>query len=112
MAIPDTDLARASRWCERRIPAQYRAGLRLELEVAGQAITIVERRPPWRPDLHREWSRSPVARLRYNATTRRWTLYWRDRNQRFHRYDLHPLSARLEDLLAEIDRDPTGIFWG
>ena len=41
-----------------------------------------------------------------------WSLSWRDRNLRFHAYDLLAPSRRVEDLLAEIDRDPTGIFWG
>jgi hypothetical protein len=39
-------------------------------------------------------------------------LYWRDRNLRFHIYDLLAPSRRVEDLLTEIDRDPTCIFWG
>ncbi|MGH3095825.1 MAG: DUF3024 domain-containing protein [Streptosporangiales bacterium] len=30
----------------------------------------------------------------------------------FHKYDLTKPSARIDDLLAEVDRDPTGIFWG
>jgi hypothetical protein len=41
-----------------------------------------------------------------------WTLYWRDRNLRFHRYDQLPPSPSIIDLLTEIDRDPTAIFWG
>jgi hypothetical protein len=39
-------------------------------------------------------------------------LYWRDRNLRFHIYDLLEPSNRVDDLLNEIDRDPTCIFWG
>jgi Protein of unknown function (DUF3024) len=39
-------------------------------------------------------------------------LYWRDRNLRFHSYDLLAPSNRVDDLLDEINRDPTGIFWG
>jgi hypothetical protein len=34
------------------------------------------------------------------------------RNLRFHEYDLVPPTNRIDDLLAEIDRDPTSIFWG
>ena len=54
----------------------------------------------------------PIARLRYTAATTSWTLLWRDRNLRFHIYDLLPPSHSVQDLLAELDRDPTGIFWG
>jgi len=39
-------------------------------------------------------------------------LYWRDRNLRFHEYDLLQPTDRLEDLLMEVDLDPTAIFWG
>ena len=75
-------------------------------------LTIVERRAPWREDLGPEWTSFPIARLRYTAADKSWTLYWRDRNLRFHLYDLLAPSNRVEDLLTEIDRDPTCIFWG
>jgi Protein of unknown function (DUF3024) len=64
----------------------------------------------WRQDYGPEWSSFPIVRLRYTAATRAWTLYWRDRNLRFHVYDLAALSRQVSDLFAEIDRDPTGIF--
>lgn len=71
------------------------------------------RRPPLRPDrVGDEWTRFPIAHLRYTKTRGEWTLYWRDRNLRFHRYELVQPSPNVGDLLAEIDRDPTGIFWG
>ncbi|WP_210776907.1 DUF3024 domain-containing protein [Micromonospora sp. U56] len=59
-----------------------------------------------------EWTRLPVARLRYTKSTGTWTLYYRDRNLRFHRYDLAPPTSNMADLLDELDRDPTAIFWG
>ena len=75
-------------------------------------LTIVECRPPWREDTGPEWTRFPIARLRYTQATRTWTLYWRDRNLRFHRYDQLDPSPHIDDLLTEIDRDPIAIFWG
>jgi Protein of unknown function (DUF3024) len=68
--------------------------------------------PPWREDFGSEWTGFPTARLRYTATDTSWTLYLRDRNLRFHTYDPHPPSNRVDDLLTEIERDPTCIFWG
>ncbi|MDZ5489005.1 DUF3024 domain-containing protein [Micromonospora sp. 4G53] len=59
-----------------------------------------------------EWTRLPVARLRYAKNTGTWTLYYRDRNLRFHRYDLIPPTGNMAELLDELDRDPTAIFWG
>ncbi len=43
---------------------------------------------------------------------RRWVLYWRDRNLRWHEYDLLEPGPTFEEALAEVERDPTGIFWG
>jgi hypothetical protein len=54
----------------------------------------------------------PAARLRYTAADKSWTLYWRDRNLRFHRYELLDPAHQVEELLTEIDRDPICIFWG
>ena len=36
----------------------------------------------------------------------------RDRTLRFHRYDQIEPSPQIDDLLREIGRDPTAIFWG
>jgi hypothetical protein len=41
-----------------------------------------------------------------------WSLFWRDRNVRFHAYDLVAPTVNIEELLGELDRDPTAIFWG
>ena len=54
----------------------------------------------------------PIARLRYTAADRSWTLYWRDRNLRSTSTTCSHPSSRVDDLLSEIDRDPTCIFWG
>jgi hypothetical protein len=72
----------------------------------------VECRLPWRDGLGPEWTRLPVARLRYTRADRSWTLYWRDRHGRFHLYVRLAPSPRVQDLLAEIERDPTAIFRG
>ena len=112
MALPELDVARVRRWCAERVPEHARHQVRVECHVAARHLTVVERRAPWAEDLGPEWTSFPIARLRYTATDKRWSLYWRDRKLRFHRYDLLPPSNRVEDLLAELDRDPTCIFWG
>ncbi len=87
--------------------------MRVEVDVSARHLTIVECRPPWDPtDADREWTRFPIARLRYTKASRTWTLYWRDRNLRFHLYAWVQPSKRVDDLLDEIDKDPTCIFWG
>ncbi len=110
--IPEADLEMVKRWAYARVPERVRDQIRIELDVSERAITILECRPPWRQDMGPEWTRFPIARLRYTRSRGEWSLYWRDRNLRFHEYDLAEPSANIQDLLDEIDSDPTCIFWG
>jgi hypothetical protein len=69
--------------------------------------------PTWQPDRMRpEWTRHPRARLRQTRSRREWTLYWRDKNLRFHPYELTHPTADVAALLQEVEQDPTLIFWG
>ena len=117
MATPPTllselDLARIQRFCDGRVPARLRDQIRIEFEVRGGSVTILECRPPWRPANGPEWTRVPVARLRHVAAQRVWLLDWCDRNLRWHRYDGIDPSPNVDPLLAEIKADPIAIFWG
>lgn len=71
----------------------------------------MECRPHWR-DPNQPWTRLEVARLRYTQKRREWALFWRDRNLKFHLYDLVDPTPNVDELLAEVDADPTCIFWG
>lgn len=112
MPLPDLDVARVHRWCEARVPVHALHQVRVECEVSARHMTILERRAPWREDYEPDWTSFPIARLRYTATTNTWILYWRDRSLKFHRYDLLEPTPHIEDLLTEIDRNVSGIFWG
>ena len=112
MALPELDVARVQRWCAARVPEHALHQVRVECERAPRHLTIIERRAPWSEDFGPEWISFPIARLRYTAAHKLWTLYWRDRNLQFHAYDLLAPSQSVRNLLAEIDRDPTCIFWG
>ncbi len=108
--LPETDLARIARYCADRVPAHVRKEVQVEFETRGRAVTIVETRPPWTGG-DQPWTRLKVAQLRYRPGTTDWTLHWRDRNERWFDYD-DLLSGTAAELLAEIDEDPTCIFWG
>jgi hypothetical protein len=108
--LPELDVNRVRRWCEKRVPVQLRDQLTVECDLAPRHLTILECRPPWREGFGPEWTRFPIARLRYTKITGTWSLYWRDRNLRFHEYYRISPSRHVDDLLAEIDRDPTAIF--
>ena len=97
MALPELDVARVQRWCAARVPEHARHQVRVECEAAPRHLTIVERRAPWREDFGPEWTAFPIARLRYTAADKSWTLYWRDRNLRFHLYEPMAPSHRVED---------------
>ncbi len=110
--LPELDLIRIRRYVDARVPSHVSDQIRVEVEVRGTTVTIVERRPPWRAGLGPEWSRLPIAQLRFDPATANWTLYWRNRNLRWHRYDRIAPAPYVDALLAEIDEDPTAIFWG
>jgi hypothetical protein len=49
----------------------------------------------------------PISRL----TTGLWTLYWRDRNLKYHRYDPLDPSPQVQDLLDDLDDRADPVFW-
>ncbi|HEY1652422.1 MAG TPA: DUF3024 domain-containing protein [Acidimicrobiales bacterium] len=109
-AVPELDLLRIRKFCEGRIPPELRSKVRVEVGVRGKSVTLFECRPPW--DGHgMEWTRQPISQLRFDRATARWTLHWADRNSRWHLYDFID-PGTVGELLAEIDKDPTCIFWG
>jgi len=110
--LPSLDVAAIRNYCEQRVAPDASDQVRLEAGLSRGAVTIVERRPPWREDAGPEWASNPIARLRYTTKSEAWTLYWCDSNARWHRYESLKPSADVRALLDEVDRDPTGIFWG
>jgi hypothetical protein len=110
--LPETAVAAVRRYCDAKVPAQYRDELRVECDTRGKNVTIYECRPPWSPDFGSDWTRQPVAQLRYDSSTHLWRLYCADRNSRWHLYDMTEPTPQLGELLSEIDEDSTGIFWG
>ena len=110
--LPETDLHSVLEWAGQRVPLNLLNQVRIEVDTTPSSITILECRPPWDATRRSDWTRLPVARLRYAQARKLWTLYWRDRNQKFHLYEPVEPTQSIETLLDEIGRDPTGIFWG
>lgn len=109
---PEAALRAVELFCESRVPDEIRDQVRLECSRRGNAITIVERRPPWKEEYGPEWSSLKVARLRFDPDAEAWTLRWRDSGDRWHDYEGLRPAATVDPLLREINADPTGIFWG
>ena len=116
MAIPEPlrseTIEVVERFCENCVPAELRDELRVDYVVRGNAVTIRELRPPWREEYGPEWSVNPCAQLRFDPVAGLWTLYWPDRNSRWHVYPSARPIREVEWLLREIDLDPHGAFWG
>jgi len=101
---------RLERYCQGRVPEGVRDQIRLGYRIRGNHVTLIEERPSFLGS--GDWTQLVVAQLRFRPADSKWSLYWADRNSRWHEYnDLDP-SADIDHLLREIDRDPTGIFWG
>lgn len=98
------------RFCLDRVPPHIRDKIKIEHEIRSNSVTIFECRPPWREDFGPEWTKGKVAQLRYEDE--RWAIYSRDRNGHWHFYYLFEPTPDLSAALAEINFDPTGIFWG
>ena len=116
MALPEVVRRHAEKelaaFCERSLPANARDQVRLEFEIRGSAVTLVERRRPWRSDGESEnWTRMPIAKFRFDTASALWALFWPDQNRRWHEDNAYP-TPDLSELLDTVDRDPTGIYWG
>ena len=97
-------------FCERRVPEHVKDRVRLSFSIWGNSVLLVEERPRW--DKPSEWLSIKIAQFRFDPASLRWSLHCRDRNERWQYYSLVRPTKDFDLLLAEVDRDPTGIFWG
>lgn len=114
MALPEfVRLAvekKLSEYCRKKVPPHVSDRLRIGFRFRGNNVTLFESRPIF--DHKNKWIHVVVAQFRFDPETAHWTLYWADRNSRWHYYiDLDP-SRNFEKLLKEVNDDHTGIFWG
>jgi hypothetical protein len=113
MAIPELERARVvralRRFCD-QVPVEIRHELVRDFRFERSDVALIERRPHFQ-DRSRQIEHV-VAKFRYNAKRGAWTLFWPDRNSRWHTYDGFEEKRDFGDLLREVERDPTGIFFG
>ena len=98
-------------FCKKRVPPHVLDKVKLSYKTRGNSVTIFENRAPWHPDI-KKWTSMPVAQMRFDEKTGKWILFCADRNDKWHEYyDFEP-TKDIDKILAEINEDPTGIFWG
>ncbi len=100
-----------SAFCLNRIPSHAAHQVRLSYKFRGDTVTLFEHRAPWMKG-DTEWSSMPIAQIRFNQSAGLWTLYCADRNDKWHMYTEIDSTKDFDAILAEIDEDPTHIFWG
>jgi hypothetical protein len=99
-------------YCEKRVPLHVRDRVQMSFRIEGNAVTLFEKRP--RYDNRSIWLEIDIAKFRYVVDRKQWVLFWGDSRRRkgWHRYEEIRPSRSIEPLLAEVDQDPTHIFWG
>jgi len=111
IAAKDQAAKKLDAFIAKRVKPKFADKIRLSYTFRGNSVTIWEHRAPWSKGWP-EWSQLAVAQLRYQLKAQTWMLYWRDRNERWHEDEnLAPVKS-IDRILAELDRDPTGIYWG
>jgi hypothetical protein len=114
MAFTKSELARIEKsvggLCKRRTSPRVNSKLSLEYRIKGHDVTIFERRPHWNgaPGL----AESGVAKLKFTAGTGKWRLLWQRADLKWYAYEPRSSSGELSKLVAEIDADPWGCFFG
>ena len=99
-----------SEYCENKVPEHAKSRLRLKYKIRVNSVTLFEERPDYIDK--NIWIDIKVAQFRYNPADNRWTLYYPDRNNKWNEYyDLDP-DPDFNELLQEVEEDPTCIFWG
>lgn len=114
MPLPEDDVAIVREWVDAlnaSMPAHVASQLRYRLDTYRNAVTLVESRAVDPQDPSGDWFDVFVARLRFTRS-RGWELYWPDRDSNFHVYEPVEPTQDVTMLVDEIQRDPTGIFFG
>ncbi|WBU37544.1 DUF3024 domain-containing protein [Homoserinibacter sp. YIM 151385] len=110
MALPEADLDRIQLRCRRIWPEHLWDRAKVEADVSTLHVDIVEVRPPWNGI--GEDTRFPIARLRYTISTGLRSIYWRDRNLKFHEYQRRRPTKNVQALLDHIGSHDDPIFFG
>ncbi len=96
--------------CHRRSPARIKDQLRITYRINNYSVEVYEERPRW--DNPQEWTSLGIAKFLYVKISKKWKLYWMRQDLKWHLYAPLAESITIEKLVAEVDKDPHGAFFG
>ncbi len=97
-------------FCKKRTPAHLKDELRFEYRIKKQDVILIEIRPHWQNP--HEIIEQEFAKLKYVRSSNKWMLYWLRASGKWLLYEIQEYSEELKDLVAEIDMDNYGCFFG
>lgn len=93
-----------------RVPPEMHDQIRIDFRFGQSDVVLFESRPSFL-DPSRKTDHE-VAKFRYVAAADEWRLFCQFRDLKWRAYQPLPSAPDFDTLLAEVSRDPTGIFWG
>ena len=79
-------------------------------KLKGHEVLLFTKRPHYKdPTLEIELE---LAKFKFIRTTGLWKLFWYRANGRWQSYEPLSSAKQIEVLVAEVNRDPYGCFWG
>ena len=96
--------------CQRRSPAPLKDQTRITYKVINHSVEVYEQGPGWKKP--EEWTNMGIAKFLYARTTRKWKLYWMKQDLKWHLYEPLSESTTIDRLVAEVDKDSHGAFFG
>ncbi len=115
MALPDTQVracfeAVGAFLAKRRPPPEVRDQLDFRADISGSDLIVVEVRPAFKDPSKK--IEHPVAKAKWVEIRKVWRLFWMRADLKWHSYEPKPEAATIGAVLAEVDRDPHGCFFG
>lgn len=114
MTLTELDLKRIDNsvgaLCRRRSPPELHDQVRIEYRVVRHEVLIYETRPAYREPS--TWIEHGIAKFRFVRTAGEWRLFWQRASLKWQSYEPMASSREIRDLVAEVDRDPFGCFFG
>jgi hypothetical protein len=116
MALPELNQRLVDKslaaYCEQKIPTHARNQVRLAYTFWSNSVTLNEEREVH--DTPGKWTKMPIAQFRFDTLDKCWRLYCAHPKRR-DGWLLYPDAEHTKDfdvLLAALDRDKSGAFWG